>query len=471
MEGCQLPESDRSEAGMRICADRYAQDRLLLASMVKSVTQHPAYEAWQPEFGNDKSFFRNWSNNIGFIQHPVALPLMHDFREKAITVSSLVIAHMLIESGRSFVHECENIGKTPPNCRIMVLSRANEMLRAVSALHAKDGPNIDFHRNTNRCLALTRLHMDKFLADKKFDLYSQSPWVMGSYMCAMTDFSLWVGLEILNDQDIFGAVMHVYNMLQQIDVECPQIPLLEHLCVLFNDVLFAGKQRPRAKFTNVFELFCGAKIIQKLTESHTILGPAPRKEPRQAFSADKRLGIREMGLYAQDSFANLYCPTPQLWAKLTGDPNITRRLDRDKGDRNIYTDYPPSELVRRAQDIIAPEYEGTSPIARLNCFAVLRLCFEILLAIAASCGDYGPTLWDADCHSHDRSGVLHIHKDINSAMTCVRMLMAHVDGAALGNRKQWKRALREEPLVVMTRDAVVKVCEGRKLEDFLWQNY
>jgi len=53
---------------------------------------------------------------------------------------------------------------------------------------------------------------------------------------------------MVNEQDSFGAVMHFYNMQQQLEIGCPQIPILERLRSLLKPVVFACKKEPKRGF-------------------------------------------------------------------------------------------------------------------------------------------------------------------------------------------------------------------------------
>lgn len=124
-----------------------------------------------------------------------------------------------------------------------------------------------------------RRELIAFTSDKTFDLCSQSPWVMGSYMSAISDFTLFVGLQTLHEQALFGATMHLYNTLRQIG-GCPEIPILDHLRRLFRDVVFTGKQYPRKNFCNIFELICGAKMFkQTIHRTHCLPLPQGKTPP------------------------------------------------------------------------------------------------------------------------------------------------------------------------------------------------
>jgi len=146
-----------------------------------------------------------------------------------------------------------------------------------------------------------------------------------------------------------------------------------------------------------------------------------------------------MGSSACDSFIALYTPSPELWVKLTGDPKMARRIDKGLGLDDIFLSFPPSELIRRAQDVIQPEYEGDFPIARVNCFAVLDLCTKIMLEIAARFKEVGYAMWLPQLHRiHEMVQVIEALKvSILSAIACVRLTMYDVISREPADGKQW----------------------------------
>ncbi|KAI4673158.1 uncharacterized protein J4E78_001665 [Alternaria triticimaculans] len=469
VEGCQVSEEKRRAESVKICADRYSHDVALLAFMIKSASQHPASAAHQP---NSPATYRH-DMYEDHLQHPSVLPLIADIKDKKLSIPTIITAHMLLESGRSFLHEYEKTGKKPPNCRIIALSRANEVLGATEQFYqsyAQSSVKL-YHDDTAAIVWMLREKMVKFTSDKTFDLYSQSPWVMGSYMSAISDITLFVGLQILNEQEIFGATMHLYNMLRQIG-GCPEIPILEHLRTLFKDVVFAGKQYPKRNFCNIFELFCGAKIFKQTITPRTMLMAAPRKEPRHAACASQRISMDTMGSSAWDSLISLYAPSPELWVKLTGDPKMDRKIHRGLNYNDIFLSFPPSELIRRAQNVIQPEYKGTFPIARVNCFAVLDLCTKIMLEVAARFEEAGYAVWPPQLHDTPElvEVIGSLDVSIPSAMACVRLAMYDVVARTPADGKQWDYNIRDKPSVVTMREVIMKACEGKKVEDFLWKN-
>lgn len=99
-----------------------------------------------------------------------------------------------------------------------------------------------------------------------------------------------------------------------------------------------------------------------------------------------------MSLAADESFFRNYEFRPEFMHQLAVDPKVRRRHVK------LLDSYSPSELVHRAQEILRTEYDGTFPMARLNCFAVLRLCQDILLGIVARLKKLGTAAWPPEVY-------------------------------------------------------------------------
>jgi hypothetical protein len=248
----EYPDRDHEEEIETICEDRYGHDRILLASLVKGAFRHPLYEEYNPQC-------RSFELETKYIEHALPVPLLWELEKEGGFPEIVVAAHMLLKSGRSFVHKFEKIGKPPLNCRILVLGRANEVLDAIVDL----ARGWAFLPGSAWLVELLVFKLHTFRSNKTFDIYPQSPWVAGSQMFGISDLSLFVGLELLGERNCFGAVIHLYNMLQQILAEYAEIPILEHLKALFRSKVFSCNQDPRRGFANTFDLFRGGAKTYK----------------------------------------------------------------------------------------------------------------------------------------------------------------------------------------------------------------
>jgi hypothetical protein len=455
-------ERDNEEEILTIRENRYSHDRILLAYLVKGASQHPLYEEFKPQC-------RSLEMGTKYVEHAVAVPLLWELKNKASLPKTVVVAHVLLESGRSFVHKLEKIGKPPLNCRILVLRRANEVLDALVDLARVWA----FSREHEKLLQLLVVKLRIFRSNKTFDIHFQSPWVAGSQVSAISDLSLFVGLEILGGRNCFGAVRHLYNMLQQVPAEYAEILILEHLKALFRSKVFACNQDPRRCFGNMFDLFRGGVKTCKDPETGIrMIGRDQRRKPGREKEEGSKFSPTRMSLAAHESFFRNYEFRPEFMHRLAVDPKVRRRHVK------LFHSYSPSELVHRAQEILRTEYDGTFPMARLNCFAVLRLCQDVLLGIVARLKTLGTAAWPPEVYECGLWAIDEVN--IQNAIWCVCLTMGLVDGEWDGgyqenkfsskNHKQIKDYMQRLTPVVIMRDVIAEVCEGKNVEDFLWKN-
>jgi hypothetical protein len=167
--------------------------------------------------------------------------------------------------------------------------------------------------------------------------------------------------------------------------------------------------------------------------------------------------------------------------RLGADPKVLQRCVKTRS-KDVFDNYPPSDLVQRAREVLRSEYDGTLALARLNCFAVLRLCQDILLGIAARFRALGTAAWPPEPPPEiSKLGLFDIKEvNIQNAIYCIYLTMRCVDGGWDGgidgslrgqfSLKQIKDAMLDLPPVVVMRDVVAEVCEGKNVEHFLWKN-
>jgi hypothetical protein len=302
-------------------------------------------------------------------------------------------------------------------------------------------------------------------------------------MSGISDLSLFIGLEILSEGDCLGAVIHLYNMLQQILNAYAEIPTLEHLKTLFRSNIFACNQEPRRTFGNTFELFRGGAKTYKdpKTDIRIIYQDKRRKASRREEEIISKFSLARISLAAHESYFNAYALRIEFMDRLGVDPKVLRRCVKTRS-KDVFDNYPPSDLVQRAREVLRSEYDGTLALARLNCFAVLRLCQDILLGIAARFRALGTAAWPPEPPPEiSKLGLFDIKEvNIQNAIYCIYLTMRCVDGGWDGgidgslrgqfSLKQIKDAMLDLPPVVVMRDVVAEVCEGKNVEDFLWKN-
>lgn len=72
-------------------------------------------------------------------------------------------------------------------------------------------------------------HLSRYLSEKDFDTYSQSPWVAGSQMLSLLAEITRFGASVCNKPGYVVVVLHLYKLLQKMKVMDEETILLDHL--------------------------------------------------------------------------------------------------------------------------------------------------------------------------------------------------------------------------------------------------
>ena len=113
-------------------------------------------------------------------------------------------------------------------------------------------------------LRLFEKQLDGDLSETHFDLYHQTPWVAGQHMQEMLSLATDYSLRPWDQHNYVAAVLHLYNMLSQLDTLEIKILVLKSLCEAFKDHFFLGS-RPSTKHETRFKRFLGGRV--KLDET------------------------------------------------------------------------------------------------------------------------------------------------------------------------------------------------------------
>jgi hypothetical protein len=137
-----------------------------------------------------------------------------------------------------------------------------------------------------------------------------------------------------------------------------------------------------------------------------------------------------------------------------------------------------SDLVVRAKDIAMEDFTGTLPIAKLNCYAVLQLCFDMLKDIATHACASGYSAFPQpykDFFGINLADRFDLEdKSVENWLRFVDEMMLHVDTIMTCHKKvpvygKLVNNLNEYPPLLLMRDAIVKACDGKEVSDFLWK--
>jgi hypothetical protein len=429
-----------------------------------------------------------------YLQDTRSIPLLHNLKEQFTNFpfekgyySSLVVGiHMLLESGRSYLWGGHATPKNVPNPRIRALSFGKEVEKAFGTLwewlERETYANIvTLSPPTEQIIMRSRSILQEFVAEERFDLFAQSPWVAGSAVSAIADLSLDTGVELLNEGAFMSCVLHMYNMLRQIGVAIPKIPILEHLAGRFPQPVFAGTQRPIKSFHGRSLLSCGAKNDHYKGAKEwgfNALVNDRKKDATQIYSPHRKIRLATMSRSATTSFWNNYVPSPELWDELTGVSDTAGKCNIRHNVLGVFERHSISDMVLRAKDIAMSDYEGIIPLARLNCSAVLQLCLDIHKDIAIHACAPGYSAFPEDCKKTFGIKLADTfdleNKSPENGVSFVKTFMLYVDVITACARstpqfgKLYKNLHKYPPLLIM-RDAIVKACKGKEVKDFLWK--
>jgi hypothetical protein len=388
-------------------------------------------------------------DNVLFMNRK-CLPLfmeMEKFRGKrGSQVDTVLIPgiHMFLEANKAFLWNKNSETLNQDNCRLKALALAGEVRLEIK--HFADGSLDWLHEK----FALKRMYeasfptflqcLETFIKDKRDDYYHQSAWVAGSHMGAILGQAQTLGLVMLNYLDLFGDLLHMYNMLHELDM-IQEIPILEALCNLFLAEVFRGG-RPDLGFFAVHHLYKGDRpesfknknVVWKKGQSTASIQP-------MAFS-----------IFA-NHFLNLHGSNDEIWNAVFSEEY--RKTNRMRGIRFYSRDarykLTGAEAIIKIKEKLAQEFTGTLPIATTNFLMVFRRCVDTWKALEYLCYK----LQDANGVEHG----VRLHRS---------MLQPAQEKKRSG--KNGLAELKANRDLLRMRDAILQVWEGQEVADYIWKN-
>ncbi|KAF2416421.1 hypothetical protein EJ08DRAFT_666688 [Tothia fuscella] len=318
-----------------------------------------------------------------------------------------------IQIFRSWIHP---MTEHPPaaNCRIKFLQFASESESSLSGAlthslmqHCKSCTEA----NQNMFAIYTRA-LKKRLAAKRFDLYHQAPTTAGVQIAHLIDLNGLSASLLCNKQGAVGAVVHLYNVLAQRGY-LARIPLLEAVCQVLSGTVFLG-DRNAPNCCSVYLRFLGGK----LGKSRTSKEPASQKPrhgfreelPGRQFTDPGRWKINKLSvvhrLCTHGSSQFLYSHIPrQEYLKFSGVIVLSSDSLIDLAFRRMVNQGCEREevssgkyLLNMLAEMMAPEFLGDYPVARLNWFAIATTCFDIIEAVNKRIFDVDRFIQSSDTH-------------------------------------------------------------------------
>ena len=450
---------------------RYQHDRDLVQSMCRSIYQHPLWDGLV-DFKQDPG--KSWQKQMyaeDYLQFTLGVPLLWDLKayldsDSPPQTTLILGAHMFVESCRSFIWQ-NPVGAPPrTNNRIKVLSFARNSRIALQKFlqNNEDSPRaLPLRSDSYDKLRKTVKQLDKFTSGKVFDLYSQSPWVTGSYMATIAARNMMLGLGLMGAQGYVSDLLHLYNMLQKLRVPCPKIPLLEHLCDVLGPMVFPHMQgRPTKDFDNMARLAKHEPILRKNRKWTSDVQAKMYDDPKNNYS--------NLSDFASETLVRQCWFDRRLLAKILDERLLAKKHDIIP---NMIARFTPSDVVLRVRDHIMPEFNGTFPLAKVNYFAVMDLVLDFYKEVASQLANPdGLPSCAQEFAGLGASGRYDLQANtLEAAMCFLGVVRYDIDHLVMTrtDASRW-RMLQEDDGLLFLRDAVVKVCGHVKLEDFLWED-
>lgn len=353
------------------------------------------------------------------------------------------------------------------SCRLTALRLAQQAIGSIGSI-IKDKTCFPCTCTQTLAYHLRSLETDLngFVKHKCWDLYFQSPWVAGSHVIEILDLCHYYGLKLLVYRHYIGAVVHSYNILQQL-AGLERIPLLEHIYEQYKDTFFPGGQRPTSNFRACWTRYVGARL--KFKKGHksrehrdswcmAVPAHAARKAAGLGVCADakkERSGCVLFKVKQQE-----YHMTEEQ-RQLLSDGSICERredlnLSRSTSEDITHTDFSSHQLTALLPSInkYLTSSDAGGPTALLDHFAVFASCVRIISSL---------------------SNASHAEKQ-GQGMNCICFASAILGGAdrIMEARKLgkvdgscWKKEEREGVLSLAIR-AMREEVGGREVKEWYW---
>ena len=370
--------------------------------------------------------------------------------------------------GYLFAPQCAPV--TPSSCRLAALRFAQEITKSIV-------PVLDDASMPCRCCQTLAFHLENFKIDLQvftsellFNLYFQNPWVCGSHILEMLETAFYYGLRLFSYRHFVGSVLHVYNILREL-TGFQEIPLLEHLCTTFNEILFPG-----GRATKSFRFCCMRYMGGRLrftdhnkadhkSGCHKFEVPANSAKATTGFGLrkeanDSRFEYRKISLLHHIKDRG-YHVDEASWDRVRDVNDINedgiKSANKAKKRRSCHHAHSSSQCspfstssqhqLRQLQKALLTEFTGPFPIAKINFFEIYISCVRIVSMIS------------------DRA-----HGDEDKGSRCLCFLETMVTAADRCRENEHRlQPFGNRELVECCKEAMLSVLGGREVEEFLWR--
>jgi hypothetical protein len=158
---------------------------------------------------------------------------------------------------------------------------------------------------------------------------------------------MYVGLETLIEPGYFTTVLHLYNMLQQLRVLCPELAILENLSNVLGPAVFQGSgHRPTKDFVKMLRIFMGEYFLRDWEDRKLFRAKTAHKRT-VPFEDHTRINAKSLPRFVLESLNKHYYLSDKFLADITD-----KRFDARKHNvkSTVMSFYTPSDLVLRAKE-------------------------------------------------------------------------------------------------------------------------
>lgn len=469
-----LPE-DEAAAVLAAGKKQGERDNKMLAAIMRGIIQVFAMACAEQDHEND---MKADLDKIAFA-NPLLVESVQNLRNEApLPRTELVFGmQLLLETGKSFFWRGNQ--PNPTNIRLKAIQFANEVKQTVWRIVEKEG-NAGFNRNVQpqTFYALQDLfkELEVFTRTPRFDLYYQMPWTAGMQMSETLHKALEFGVGLCRTRDIFGQMLHMYNLARQTaPSKTKSSPLMEQLCELLNDQVFLG-ERPKKNFHNILLRFMGGELETDSKMSHK---GRKNREGKHRIGAPKSLmdGAQDnKRLQAADwsMFYDFRATIPSFhgsggfWAKVFTERRAKTTTEKQRmGMEQKMHEVPFALTLDRVKDVVMSEFTGPLPVAKINFFKIYELAVDVLSDIAER---YQTNMPIELRHFQELGLVQPAPADACAGSSYVTVIMEDVDMRMKHARPGDYGTLERHSGVELVGKVFNKCLSGKTIENFLWKH-
>ena len=347
---------------------------------------------------------------MGF--HPfIRMPDLNK-EEGPIPTSATYVLRLILESYKSWYTLPSGVERVPnSNLRLHALRFAQDVHKSVVRFRLSEPFDPKPGCKCSGCsgpgclmeiLGSFESDLSKFMREKRFDLYHQSPVVAGYQMTRILARATHIGTLFCNIWQYVGVALHLYNLLRQYDLIKKEKVLLEPLCDVLGHAIFRGA-RPTNNFFSHYAAF------QAMTYKFD-------QRSRKFSFGESKMSIRQFiphnlsvmtGL--NDCGCRAFCHRWDLVWRGTNKRSVTTNdaIKRTAKTAEQIASHPLVCLLDPLETIARSEWEGTGttlPVARINWFEVYIACTEILEKISSANSQDPRDLMATHFHSYRTDG-------------------------------------------------------------------